>query len=108
MKISILRGTIGPRHDPYSSDLLTVRVGSREADWYQDGLGNNKVWLTDGPNLVREFEWIDDPDSKECRNKQALAKILFRRWVGITTWDAEDQYNRSYQSDPYGSPSDYT
>jgi len=109
VKIDIKTGTIGPHHDPYGTELVVVRRGTKEASWYSDGLGQERLWLVEGQEIVRKLEWIDVTYSKDSANKEALAKILFRRWVGISCADAKEEYERQYNNyeDPMGRLSDY-
>lgn len=107
MKVDVKDGTIGPAHDPYGTHCVTVEVEDKKATWYYDGLGRNQVILSLRGEIKRDLSWNDVTYSKDSANKEALAKILFRRHVGITATDAEGEYCHRYHSDPYGGPASY-
>ena len=115
--VDIRTWAIGPAHDPYGAEETTVTCGGennhRMACWYFDGLGRNRLelWEHDqeaGERVVRrKLEWNDVTYTKDSANKEALARILFRRWVGISCDEARTQYEHIYSHDPMGPLSRY-
>lgn len=109
--VDIHTGAIGPSHDPYGYERITVKNDARTAVFYEDGLGRCKLelWETeDGAKVLRrKLEWHDVTYTKESTNKEALAKILFRRWVGLSIDGARQEYGESYEADPMGPLSRY-
>lgn len=88
MNITLTTGTIGPRHDPYATSLLTVENEGRVATYYRDGLGKNRMTLT-SEGQTREIDWFDfDSPTLQLRTKRFKAKLLFKRLVGITLDEA--------------------
>lgn len=106
VKIIVKTGTIGPRHDPYGCETVTVVRGTKEAEWYSDGLGTEWMRLFEGGDCMRDIKWAHW-DRKPEQNKMSLCKILFRRWVGISCEDAIVEHDRMHDRDPYGPPSKY-
>ncbi len=96
MKIQVKDGSIGPKHDPYSTSTLIVDHETRRSEFYSDGLGSNKLTLYEDGKVVRELSW-DDYSRSSRRSRwariQALkSSLLFKRHVGISMDDAFNQY----------------
>ena len=90
--VSVRTGQIGPAHDPYETETITVVHGSKVASMYRDGLGMVSLLLTDSDAMYTRKEKSVNPS----RQIQTKFKILFRRHVGIAPRDAIDQYDREW------------
>lgn len=111
LKIGMEHGTIGPKHDPYSTETIEVVRGDRSAEWYFNGLGMDRLRLyekQDGKDvLVREINWSSTSDKRAERLTTFKARLLFKQWVGIASDDAEQRFHENYEEDPMGHPSMY-
>lgn len=108
-QITVRTGQIGPVHDPYSTETVTVKANGRKAEFYSDGLGRRHLWLGDlnvHEVCVREDEWFDKGGNRE-KCQLTKANILFRRHVGLTVDEAVHEFERTWRPDPMGSLSDY-
>lgn len=90
-KIIVKSWAIGPNHDPYGAEEVTVRDGNKMAMFYQDGLGRLKLTLFTDDRIVRTVEGFDG-----LRGLELKMVILFRRHVGLDVRSAIDEYDRSY------------
>lgn len=118
MFIDVRQSTTGPIHDPYGVTVIHVANGEHAADFTSDGLRGESLNLytvkdLDGKDeevsLVRHVEVpFDFGDGTRARRQGLLkAELLFKRWVGITPDDAEEQYYADYEPDPMGPLSRY-
>lgn len=109
--IAMTQGSIGPAHDPYGTETIEVTRGNKSAEWYSDGLGQDRVRLYDKADgkdiLVREINWSSTKDDRESRMTTFKCRLLFKQWVGIASDSAEELFNNSYEPDPMGHPSRY-
>lgn len=89
-KISVRRGSEGPRHDPYGYTEITVTTNG-DVVTYHGGLGE---WVR--VNGVK----VDD---------DSLAVMLFERHTGMSVEQAMRAYDRAHPhfDDPMGRPGDY-
>jgi hypothetical protein len=104
-------GTIGPAHDPYSTETLEVVRGDKTAEWYFNGLGMDRLRLYDKQDgkdvLVREINWSSTSNDRASRLQTFKARLLFKQWVGVASDDAEELFYANYEPDPMGHPSRY-
>ena len=107
MKVNIVTRNIGPWHDPYSSQLVSVTGDNGNTPlWHSDGLGRERVTLLSGDTEVRELEWSTS-GAVAARCNDTKARILARRHTGVDFDMAVEQFYRSYRPDPMGPASRY-
>jgi hypothetical protein len=91
--IELKRRSVGPAHDPYLREILSVQdpAGNR-AEWEECGLNGTTLRLfIAGHVLVRALNEHD--------NKVLKMRLLFKRHVGLTPEEARDIWERDYNSD---------
>lgn len=98
---------VGPRHDPYDCETVTLSRGDVTAEWESNGLGSDHVTIKRGNDVVFDRLWYDSTDKKKNRANRTIAIIHVRRAVGITPQEAEDEYHMRYRPDPMGNISRY-
>lgn len=106
MKIDVKHGTIGPKHDPYGCSTVTVTLpDGKSAEFYEDGLGARWTALYRADGMVHsEWRWYD---SKEEEKEELAATTAFQQWVGIDPEAAREQWESTWEPDPYGPLSRY-
>jgi len=103
-RIDVKTGAIGPKHDPYGCEAVIVNAeNGNSAEYYTDGLGTVKVtcYSPDGFAVVEQREV--DPET----SVRAAMLVIFERHVGISPGSARDEFERTYEPDPFGNPRDF-
>ena len=93
MKVSIKNWSIGPKHDPYGAEELTVvTTAGKVVTYYRDGLGNNRVEV-DGEVAasIHAYNVI----------AELTLKDLFEEYAGISYSQAYKAWERLQTSDPF-------
>lgn len=102
MKIEIRNWTIGPHHDPYGAQALTVlTTAGKEVCLYTDGLGRVQV-IVNGEVAAESTSGRNEDDQKLLD--------LFEEECGLTQDQALKYYDRVHRNDipdPYWSPAMY-
>lgn len=94
MKITVKTGTIGPKHDPYGTTLITVATAARIVSHYSDGLGSLIVTV-DGREEITSLTGDDSA-------VQDYAAQVFEKFAGISVAAALEQYYGSTDEDSWG------
>lgn len=100
--INITHKAVGPRHDPYDHETLTITRGLDVAVRESNGLGHESVKLFHNNELVKSITW-NFFDKNKHKYNTLFASLLIKRHVGIKPEDAEQQYNETYVEDPMHS-----
>lgn len=104
-------GTIGPAHDPYGYEEVTIKLPhGKEAVLYFDGLGTTRFQLSEGFATVRYEEFIDNgwgPKEQLRRQMWELKmNLLAKRHTGVT-FDHVRELINELPEDPMGPASRY-
>jgi hypothetical protein len=99
MKITLTTRSVGPADDPYSRETLRVTADNGNvAERVMCALAGDTVRLLapDG-TVLREFKprlrWQGAaPNAAQC--DRTKLNLLFKRHVGVTATDAEDEFHR--------------
>ncbi|BCG50020.1 hypothetical protein [Ralstonia phage RP13] len=105
-RVIVKQNTIGPRHDPYSATTIMVTKGNVCATRYTDGLGTELFCISVDGKDVKSRKW-NFFDKDKGKYNELFARLIFKKWVGITPEEAMEEYDRDYEPDPMGHPSMY-
>ena len=106
----ITHRTVGPRHDPYDCQTISIDRGDMSCEWEANSLGSDHVIIKKGDEVVFERKWFDafGPEGKKKNiANRVISTIMIRRAVGITPDEAEAEYHSRYRPDPFGPASRY-
>lgn len=95
-KLSEHSQSVGPQHDPYCRNFLSMYVNGVEITLRYCALCGLALF-------------VDEHMLSECRLGDSVASIE-KEWeqlTGLSPWRARRILDRSYEPDPMGSPSSY-
>lgn len=101
MNVTVKSWAIGPHHDPYQADMVTVKHDTFEVTFYSDGLGTCIFKLYAEGTMVKERRWcMSYPSTQQDKNNRLWASLMCKRYTGVTIDDAVQQFEESYVEDP--------